>query len=92
MILNGRKTQTRRIGKKRWRKHSIHQARLNFKDAPFAKLKILDVYQEKLGEITQEDVYAEGYDTIEQYYDVFRKLNGDIDLDAEIWVVKFKLL
>ena len=92
MILSGRKTQTRRIGKKRWKIGSIHQARLNFQTPFFAKLRILDVYQEKLGDITESDVYAEGYDSIDEYFDVFRNLNGSVDLDELIWVVKFKLV
>lgn len=92
MILSGRKTQTRRIGKKRWKIGSTHQARLNFKDPYFAKLLITNVYLEKLVDISDEDVYNEGYDSKEEYFNVFRNLNGDIDLDSEIWVVCFKVI
>ena len=29
---------------------------------------------------------------IDEYFDVFRNLNGSVDLDELIWVVKFKLV
>lgn len=51
-ILAGTKTQTRRTGSKRWKVGSIHQAKTSYKkDAAFAKLRILDIRQETLGDM-----------------------------------------
>jgi len=93
-ILEGRKTQTRRTGKKRWNVGSVHQAKLNFKKGskPFAYLKITDVRQERLGNITEADAWAEGYGSIEEYKEVFKQIYGYWNPDINVWVVNFEVV
>lgn len=93
-IIQGRKTQTRRIGKRRWRIGSIHQAKLNFSKGsrPFAKLRILAVRQERLGDISEEDAKAEGYSSIEAYKEVFGRIYGWWDPDVLVWVIDFEVM
>lgn len=92
MILDGTKTQTRRLGKCRWRVGSIHQAKLNFKKGsnPFAHIKILSRYQEPLGNISEADARAEGYNSIQEYVEVFKRIYGMWDPDIDVWVVNFE--
>lgn len=95
LILSGRKTQTRRI----WRRQraivgSIHLAKtLMLSRDFFARLEILNVYKERLGDISDEDARAEGYPNRAAYLQAFRDINHDhIDLDQEVYVVKFRVV
>ena len=93
-ILAGTKTQTRRI----WKKHrakvgSIHLAKTKMLSREyFAPLEILDVYQERLGDISEEDARAEGYAGAAAYLEAFRKINCLENLpDIMVYVVKFRV-
>lgn len=94
-ILKGEKTQTRRVGTKRWNVGSIHQAKTQMLiKSYFARLRILDVRQELLGDITPEDALKEGGYTVEEFIDVFDRINkktGGWSPDLMVWVVTFEL-
>jgi hypothetical protein len=94
MILEGRKTQTRRLGKKRWNVGSAHQAKTSLFGERFAWLVITGVRKEKLCDISDEDVRREGYETRAGYYDAFVAINrlGTYTLGELVWVVDFRLV
>ena len=56
------------------------------------KIKILDVHQERLGDISADDVYAEGYSSIDEYVDAWIEINGSFDPDQLVYVVAFEVL
>lgn len=90
-ILVDRKTQTRRTGMLRWKVGAVRQAKTGYnKDSEFAKLKIISVRQERLGLITLADAYAEGYDSIEEYKEVFIRIYGSWDAELLVWVIDFR--
>lgn len=64
-ILDGIKVSTRRIGKKRWNKESIHQAKTSYTTRPFAYLKIIsEPVQISLNKMTAQDASEEGGFTV----------------------------
>ena len=94
MILDGTKTQTRRLGKKRWNVGAVHQARTKLFGEPFAGLRITGVRRQVLCEITYPEALAEGYQSINEYLDAFCRINGtprsfDV-VNQEVWVVDFE--
>jgi hypothetical protein len=91
VILAGRKTQTRRLGKKRWNVGAVHQARTRLFGEPFALLVIRAVRQERLWSVSDEDVKREGYDTKRDYLDAFARIHrtGKKIADRLVWVVDF---
>ena len=97
-ILSGRKTETRRLWKsQRVKVGSIQKAKLKmFSKDSFAHIRILGVWQERLGDISEESVWAEGYDTLEEYKGVLERVNKRRHLvwddDLAVWAVKFELM
>jgi len=95
-ILDGRKTQTRRLGKKRWNVGVIHKCYTKPPFArggaePFASVKILAVRQEPLRSISHDDAEAEGYTGIGTYLYAFCAINWmATDANPLVWVVTFK--
>lgn len=99
MILDGKKTQTRRLGNKRWNVGVIHPLKRSRFEKPFAKAEILEVWQERLIEIKDEDVKAEGYETREEFFRAFGEINriqeekDGVDLPSlEVWAIKFRVV
>ena len=94
MIINGTKTQTRRLGKKRWNVGAIHQCQTKLFDnhSVFAKVRILDVYSERLMDISYADAQSEGGYSVDEYKAVWERINGMWITALFVWVVKFELV
>ena len=91
-ILEGRKTQTRRLGKRRWNVGAVHQCRTQLFGEPFARVEIVAVRQERLRSITLEDALAEGYTGPGVFLNAFYRINNMAwDADPLVWVVTFAL-
>lgn len=93
-ILIGLKTQTRRTWKKpRVLIGSIQQAKTEMISKYFfARLRVLAVYQERLGDMTEPDAYEEGGYSLDEYKEVFTQINGFWDDNLIVYVVKFEVL
>ena len=96
MILSGRKTQTRRIWPhgRRAVPGALHWAatKLYDPDARFARLHIKGVWQERLGWVMRVDARAEGYDSVDEFLDVFDRINGPTPRETLVWVVSFEVV
>lgn len=94
-ILLGRKTQTRRLGKKRWNVGAVHQARTRMMDASscFAYLEIGGYYYDALHAIQPYEAWAEGYESIEAYRVEWNRINGEGYwlLNPDVHVVCFRV-
>ena len=94
-ILGRRKTQTRRVGKKRWNVGAVHQCQTRMFDnlSVFAHVRIVGVDQEWLRSITMHDAIAEGYTGPGTYLDAFYRINKMAwDANPLVWVVYFDLV
>lgn len=100
-ILDGQKTQTRRIWKKaRVKKGSVHKAKTKlFSKDYFALLKIKDVWKEEFHCLTDEDARKEGGYTREAYIRKFFEINPKLweltdhgSLPFNVWVVEFEVI
>ncbi len=93
-ILSGLKTQTRRTwGYARAKPGSVHLAKTELHSKQFfARLKILEVYQQRLGDMTEQDAWEEGGYTLDSYKDIFKQIYKFWDDNRTVWVVKFEVV
>jgi hypothetical protein len=100
-ILAGRKTQTRRLGKKRWNVGAIHKFYTKPPFAkggskPFASARILEVREETLCLVSYEDAVAEDYAGIHAFLLAFYEINKTKytkdNLNAPVWVITFEVV
>jgi hypothetical protein len=94
-ILDGRKTQTRRLGDKRWNVGATHQLTTRLFDpaAVFARALIRDVRRELLHDLTSEAALAEGYADRAAFFVAFHAINRTTPKDNPlVWVVEFEVM
>ena len=93
MILQGRKTATRRI----WKRNNanvgaVHKIRTDYSKRYYGKIKITGRYSQRLGDMTEEDALKEGGYSLKEFKEVWIKINGSWDDEQVVEVVEFKLV
>ena len=89
-----RKVETRRIWKrKRVKVGALHKCKTKMLSKEyFAVIKILECEKTKLGDMTEENAYNEGYDSLELFKEAFCRINKcDWNPNLEIYYVLFTL-
>jgi len=92
LILEGRKTQTRRRHKHPWKPGRIYRIKVSwFKSTPY-RIKILRRFRQRLGDMTEEDAKAEGFNSLEEFRRAWEEIHGQWNPDEEVWAYEFKLI
>lgn len=92
-IRMGHKTQTRRrIKKSRLKIGKIYRVKKDFYHCEDFDIKILDVREERLGDISEKDAWAEGHYTIEDYKNVWKDIYGEWDPEELVLVYEFEMV
>ena len=86
LILEGRKTQTRRI-EGRYRPGEIY--RVNRTEV---WILITRKYQQRLGEISLEEARKEGFSSPEEFRQAWIKIFGSWNPDLQVWAYEFRLI
>ena len=97
-IQEGTKTQTRR----KWTRPRANVGRIHLAKTKmisrdyFARLHILAVYPERLGDISESDARAEGYPSRAAYLEAFARINhqliDDDFFEQKVYVIKFEVI
>jgi len=92
LIHEGIKTATRRNWKKRMVKVGGRYKMKTqlFSHISYGGIEVKKVYQQKLGDMTEEDAKKEGGYTLEEFRQVWKEINGSWDDDLKVWVVEFE--
>jgi len=91
-IRDGTKTQTRRLKSnyKIGRSYAVQPGR-GKRAIPDMRIEILDIWQEKLGEISEEDCREEGYNSSDEYREIWAKINKKYEPDQVVYAIKFRM-
>ena len=99
-ILAGQKWQTRKLWErpraKEGAEHLIYLRPPMTGERPFARIFIKRVWRQRLGDMTEEEARAEGYESIQAFLDQFRQINsrklqGALE-GVQVYAVEFELL
>ena len=85
-ILRGEKTQTRRLSD-RFRIGEIY--RVNSSEI---WILITRKYQQRLGDITPEEIRREGFSSLKEFQDTWKRIYGRWNPDAQVWTYEFKVI
>lgn len=93
-VLSGEKTQTRRLWKTQQVKvgnsyRAVNDLFTKRENAP-AYIVVTDVYQEKLGDITENDADSEGGYTVQEFKELWIDMHGEWEDDEDVWVTEFE--
>jgi hypothetical protein len=99
-VLAGEKTATRRLPKDNprspwyWRNCRYHPGYEfpvmgGFDRPAFCRAIVDRVALERLGACTAAQAKAEGFDSVQSFFEKFEEINGYFDATAWVWVVEF---
>jgi hypothetical protein len=91
-ILQGRKTQTRRIHSHEWRVGRCYSIRGRLLDKPEGHIIITRKFKQQLGDISEVDAQKEGYSNLEEFKQIWTDINGSWNPEQIVTAYEFKLL
>ncbi|MCW4048073.1 MAG: ASCH domain-containing protein [Candidatus Bathyarchaeota archaeon] len=91
-ILEGRKTQTRRVHKHTWQIGKVYAVRTSYFGKPEGYIRIVRKFRQRLGDISPEDVRKEGFRSLEEFQKAWTAINGCWDPEQVVTVYEFILL
>jgi hypothetical protein len=92
MILEGRKTATRRRARPMVRVGRAYKIRVGFFDSLPHRILVENIRKQRLSDMTGADAAREGAQSLSEFRDDWRSIYGGWDPSEEVWVVEFKLL
>jgi len=91
LVLQGRKTQTRRLHRHRLRPGKIYQLKDNYYGQPQGFIKIKRRFEQRLGDMTEEEARAEGVKDLADFRELWKSINGDWSPDQVVTAYEFEL-
>jgi hypothetical protein len=91
-IIRGEKTATRRPSRPMVKAGGAYRIRIGFFDSLPDMIKVNRLYEQGLGDMTDEDAAKEGAPSLEEFRREWTKLYGTWDDQSTVWVVEFDYL
>lgn len=93
LILQGKKTQTRRLPNNRQLQEGrIYPIMDDWTEGPKGYVRIIRKFQQRLGDITIADIRKEGFNTLEEFKATWEKLYGEWNPNQTVIVYEFELI
>jgi hypothetical protein len=90
-VLDGSKVQTRRLSTRRYHVGRVYGVTCRRYQKSQAHIQITQAKQQKIGDITLEDVRKEGFNTLEEFKQTWLKINGTYDPEQLVTAYEFRL-
>lgn len=91
LVLEGKKTQTRRVHKQLWTVGRTYGIRDRWFSKPVGRILILRRFRQRLGDISLEDVRKEGYPTPEEFKKAWIEIYGAGKPEQIVTAYEFRL-
>jgi hypothetical protein len=85
-----RKTQTRRVHRHEWKLGRRYALRDKWFDKPKGYILITRKFQQRLDDISQEDIKKEGFESMEDFQKWWIEINGEWNPDQIVIVYEFR--
>ncbi|MEM2105002.1 MAG: ASCH domain-containing protein [Candidatus Bathyarchaeia archaeon] len=92
LILQGRKTQTRRIHKYELTVGRTYGIRSTWFEKPKAHIRITRKFRQRLGDITETEIRKEGFDSLENFKQAWKAIHGDWNPEQTVIAYEFELV
>jgi len=93
LILEGKKTQTRRLSNTRQLQEGrIYAIMDDWTEGPKAYVRIIRKFQQRLGDITHEEIQKEGFNSLEEFKAAWEKLYGVWQPNQTVIVYEFEVV
>lgn len=95
-VLNGTKTQTRRLNRGFYREGGVYAVQPGRGKSAIGHIRITGIWQRPLARTTDIEAHAEGFETREDFFETFARVNRLPNewplLEAlNVWVFEFEL-
>jgi hypothetical protein len=90
LILQGRKTQTRRIHIHEWKLGAVYGVRIKWFGKPLAHIMVIRKFRQRLGDITAEDVAKEGYCSLQEFQRAWEEVHGQDSWNPDLVVIVYE--
>jgi hypothetical protein len=92
LVLEGKKTQTRRTHRRLWTVGRAYGIRDRWFTKPEAKILILRRFGQRLSEITKEDARKEGFETLDEFKAAWKEIYKTWNPEQVVIAYEFRLL
>ena len=92
LVLQGRKTQTRRVHKHQLALGRVYGIRSMWFEKSKGYIRITGKFYQKLGDISQEDVRKEGFQSLEDFKRAWESIHGVWQPEQAVIVYEFELV
>jgi len=92
LILQGKKTQTRRISRYRLKIGKAYAVRSKMLEPAQARIIIIRAWRQQLRDLTPEDVRKEGFNSFTEFRQAWKEIYGTWNPDQIVTAYEFRLL
>jgi len=90
LIKEGRKTQTRRNHRHEWKVGRIYLVKASWYGPIEGYIRITRKFRQKLGDISPEEIRKEGFQSLEEFRQVWEEINGGWNPEEVVTVYEFE--
>ncbi|MBT0160641.1 ASCH domain-containing protein [Candidatus Bathyarchaeota archaeon A05DMB-2] len=92
LVLQQRKTQTRRTSRRELSPGRVYPITDQWFGRAAAYIKITRKWRQRLGDVTEQEAKAEGFNSLEEFQQAWKAINGSWNPDQTVTAYEFELV